>query len=583
MTVTYNRPDGKNRFQIRSAACLTLPSAWLDQEFNSIYSILNGFSVSEDVSASEWTKVDGTYTQISATSFSVAGDKTSDFEALRAIQFIDGSNNDTYSHISSASYDSGTGITTVVVYDSVVPATISKVSVGFTSSTSTALPSVHTRNITADWVVDATDQIILADDSAASTTTYDDGQVGGSSYTALWVTLPVASYFPNKLICVKKIAGGTQTIIAAASTLTITQNAQRENVYTYNYDFNILGDTAAQGRITLKGVGDCVWLVSNGTNWYELTPEASETVKGIVRFATNDEMTLTAQQIAAGDDLPKNLAVSPYNADKEYMRTDASNMRFASNYIYTAPNGVPAFIDTNIEIYKGLGLNVADGRDDNNVCKSKKVELTSNHTISDADVSSAKHLLFIDVSGGAEVMTPILAKNYYVGYSAPTVTGTQTNDKVIWFDYTQNLLRLSTDNGTNWTTFDGAGPVCEYSGNGTSITYFQAYAPLAFLTRDDLDSIRRVEVDWDSAVSISLSQMPYTFTAPGWYCSTPNTAGVGTGTLLINGVAVGVSYTYPNLSWSYGMSIFIKVKAGDVLSYTGTPGLGTSQFLPEMN
>ena len=41
MTDIYNRPDGKNRFQIRSAANLTLPSAWLDQEFNNLYYILN--------------------------------------------------------------------------------------------------------------------------------------------------------------------------------------------------------------------------------------------------------------------------------------------------------------------------------------------------------------------------------------------------------------------------------------------------------------------------------------------------------------------------------------------------------------
>lgn len=512
MTDIYNRPDGKNRFQIASAASEELFSAWLDQEFNRIYGVLNGLAISDTVSASEWTTIAGTYTQVSATSFSVPGDMTGVFEALRAIQFTDDNEVTSDSHIQSASYNSGTGLTTVVVYDAVVPATISKVGVGIISTASATIPSTNTVTKTADYAVGAKDEIILADDSNSYTGSmvYDDGQVGGNSYPALLITLPQPSVLPNKLLCVKKIAGSYRTIVSAHFTHSTSLNADNETVHTNTYDFQILGDTTAKNRVELKGIGDCYWFVSNGTNWYELTPEASETVKGIVRFATTDEMTLTAQQIADGETLPNDLAVSPYHADIEYMRTDASNMRFASNYIYKAGDdqSVATLQNGTIVLAKGLGVNIPTGRDTSGVCTSKKYELTSNLVLSTFPGVSAKlQLLFLKSDG---TLIGIWAKDFYTGYNTPTITDTQVGDNIIWFDYGANLLKLSTDNGTNWTTFDGAGPICEYYGNGSSITHITSYKPVAFLTRDVLQniyqqSLKNMNPDYNNAVSGTLT------------------------------------------------------------------------------
>ena len=80
MTTIYNRPGGKNRFQIASASERPLFSAWLDEEFNAVYKEINGLVISPTVSASEWTAIPGTYTQIDSTSFTVAGDKSDVFE-----------------------------------------------------------------------------------------------------------------------------------------------------------------------------------------------------------------------------------------------------------------------------------------------------------------------------------------------------------------------------------------------------------------------------------------------------------------------------------------------------------------------
>lgn len=493
MTATYSRPDGKNRFQIASASERPLFSAWLDQEFNGIYNVLNGLTVSQTVSADEWTIVQGSFTQASSTSFTVSGNLASIFEPLRAIQF--NADSTLSSHIKSSSYDSGTDTTTVVIYDALVPATITKLTVGLVSQESATIPSVKTVNKDANYTVSDTDQIILVDDTLPSTYTivYDDGQVGGAGYPALLVTLPVASDLPNKLLCVKKVAGINRTIISSHFSHSTSQNADNETVHTNTYDFQIKGDTSDKNRVTLFGVGDCAWFVSNGSNWYELTPEASETVKGIIRVATSDEMTLTAQQLADGEELKKDLAVSPYNVDKNYIRTDASNMRFASNYIFknNEDNGVASLSSGTITVFSGLGLTAPDGREDDGLIKTIRYELPANLTYASASETADNKMMFIrynPASGGTPEyfsLQPVKAVNYYESFGTPTVTGTQLGEEIIWFDFTANVLKESTDNGSNWTTFKGAGPIAEFYGNGSAVTSLTPYAPIAFVTRDE--------------------------------------------------------------------------------------------------
>lgn len=492
MADIYFRPDGANRFQIRSAAGLTLPSAWLDQEYNRIYTYLNSIEGGGSTTGSEWATIDVEATQSSTTVFTVEGDYSAVFEALRAIRITDDNDTSAISHIKSVAYVGGTNLTTVTLYDAIVPATIKYIDVGLIGSEAQPIPSFAYTTRTSGYTIGASDQIVFVDDSTIGNLqlVYDDGQVNGNGYYALMITLPVASDLPGKLLCVKKIGGTYRTIVSSAFTHTAT-TVGTETTHTNTYDFQIYGDSAAKNRVTLYGVGDCYWLFSNGSSWYELTPEASETVKGIVRMATDDEMTLTAQQIEDGETLSKNLAVSPYQADKEYLRTDASNMRFASNYIYKAPNGVAALVNNNIVVYNGLGLNFPDGRDDNGVLKSVKHELAQNYTFNPVEVTEKKKLLFVqyDSSTDSFSLQPVLAQNYFMGYETPLVYNTTTGDYIIWLDYGANLLKLSTDNGTNWTTYTGSGPICEFWGNGTYITNIQSFGAVGFLTRDDAGPI----------------------------------------------------------------------------------------------
>ncbi len=512
MADVYFRPDGQNRFQIRSAANGTLPSAWLDQEYNRIYTYLNNIETSGGTtSGSEWATVNAEATQVSTSSFSVEGDYTGAFEQGRAIRITDDSDVLAYSHIKSATYVAGTNTTTVVLYDSIVPATIKAVDVGLISESAQPIPSLNyiTRTAT-NYTVQVRDQVIFVDDSSVGNLTqvWDDGHVGSSSsdgaYYALLIRLPVAGDFPGKLLCVKKIAGTYTTIVSAPFTHSQTIE-DTSYINTNAYTFQIYGDTSAKNRVTLKGVGDCYWLFSNGSRWYEITPEASETTKGIIRVATEAEMTLTAQQIADGETLSKNLAVSPYQAEKSYLRIDASNLRFASNFIYKAPNGVANLVNNNIIVASGLGLNIPDGKDTDGVIKTKKLELESSITYAPVEVTEKVKLMFIT---SQKSVLPVLANNFYMQYGAPTVHNTAVGDSILWFDLGANLLKLSTDNGANWTTFDGGGPICSYSGNGTYMTNIQSFGAMGVLTREDMREIllqaqRDTRIQWTRGWTIS--------------------------------------------------------------------------------
>lgn len=494
MADIYFRPDGQNRFQIRSAANGTLPSAWLDQEYNRIYTYLNTIEGGGATTGSEWAEVNAEGTQVSTTSFTVEGDYSNVFEDLRAIEITDDSDVKANSHIKSSTYVAGTNTTTVVLYDAIVPETIKAISVGLISSEAQPIPSFNYTTRSSAYTVGASDQIILVNDSTIGNLTlvYDDGQVNGNGYYALLITLPVAGDMPGKLLCVKKIAGTYQTIVSSSFTHT-TSTVGTDTVHTNTYTFQVYGDTEAKNRVTLKGIGDCYWFFSNGSRWYELTPEASETVKGIVRFATDAEMTLTAEQIADGESLSKNVAVSPYQADKEYLRTDASNMRFASNYIYKAPNGVAELVNNNIIVYNGLGLNFPNGRDSDGVIQSTKRELAQNYTFNPIEVTSSRKYLLIRYDSETESFSlqSVLAKNYSMAYDAPGPSGTTTGEEIIWFDLKNNILKESTDNGTNWTRFNGAGPICCYWGNGTYITDIYPLAAVSFVTKEDYELFLR--------------------------------------------------------------------------------------------
>ncbi len=76
-----------------------------------------------------WTQEPDSVTYVSATSFTVTGDKTAIYLANRGFK-ADVTAGIVYSHVDSASYDSGSGLTTVVIKDAVLDSGLSAVYYG---------------------------------------------------------------------------------------------------------------------------------------------------------------------------------------------------------------------------------------------------------------------------------------------------------------------------------------------------------------------------------------------------------------------------------------------------------------------
>lgn len=479
---TYNRPDGDNRFIRRSASIGTLPSQWLDQEINLLYAILNALLLDPTLNVSDWSAISATFTQVSTSSFSVPGDLTNSFYALKAVRLKDSDSAYFYSYVKSSTYNSGLDVTVVALYSAVVPAVIEECAVGFLSKTAADMMSVLGTSVTANRTVQYTDKVLLADDTNAVTNMWpedDDGQM--ASALSLVITLPPASDYDGRFLIVKKIAGAQQTIICSPYTMATSTDGEGNTIHTYTYDFQVSG----QNRITLKGIGDISVLYTFNGAWYELTARSSESVAGLSRYATESEMSLTAAQQAAGEELSRVLGVNPYQLDKAYLRNTAQNTKFVSNFIYKAPNGVSALVDNQIIIYNGLGLAIPNGRGaTDKLVVNKLFELETQIVISSAEVSETKKLLFVLNDG---TWQEILFDNYFESFLTPgTGLGSGT---IYWYDLTENKMKKSLNGGSTWAQVMACGPICKYSGDGTNITTFQSYSPVALVSRTDLDGI----------------------------------------------------------------------------------------------
>jgi hypothetical protein len=480
MTEQYTRPDGQDRFIRRSASIGTLPSSWLDQEINLVYEFLNLISPTPIQNISDWAIISGTFTKSSASSFSVAGDRTSSFYQLKAVRLKDGSSVYAYSYVKSAAYNSGLDITLVSLYQEIVPDTIAECAVGFLDKTAADMSVTLATLVTLNRTVQFSDKILLADDTNAVTNIWpedDDGQMASS--LSLMITLPPAADYNGRFLIVKKVAGAQQTIISAPYTMTTSTDGKGNTIHTYTYDFQISG----QDRITLKGIGDAAVLYTFNGAWYELTARSSESVAGLSRFATEAEMSLTAAQQTAGEELSRVLGVNPYQLDKTYLRSTAQNTKFASNFIYKAPNGASALVNNQIIIYNGLGLAIPNGRDATDKSVANKLfELETQIVISNAEVSKTNKLLFVLDDG---TWQEILFDNYYEGFLSPgTGLGSGT---IFWYDLTENKMKKSLNGGSTWAQVMACGPICKYSGDGTNITTFQSYNPVALVSKTDLD------------------------------------------------------------------------------------------------
>lgn len=575
MAEQYKRPRGSNRFQVLSAQNSKLPSSELDQEFNLLYGVANALLTASAQNLDCWSIFNGTFTYVDDNEITVDGDFSDYFYILRPLRSYDSVNGYNYSFVKSVAYNSGLDVTVVTTFSNIFFAATEDVSVGFLDAEALNLTSTAGEIITSNKTVGYSDKIILADDTNATSQMWTDDDDGETASTAsILVTLPPASDYEGRILTVKKTAGTNQVIVSAPFEMTTSLDGEGNTIHTYTYDFQISG----ANRVTLSGIGDiCVLFTYNG-NWYNMIPYASQTATGIIRTATDDEMTLTDEQIEAGDELRKDLAVSPYEVDKEYLRVGGSNAKFASNFIYKAPNGVASLVNNQIIVPIELGGAIPNGFDSEGAIQNTLYELDAQITISNAEVTETTKVLFI-VDDGSWV--ECLLDNYHMSYTRPEALSSGT---VVWWDLSTNLLKKSTDGGNNFVTLSAFGPICQYSGDGEVITTFTSFAPISILKASDLSEIYKKSLqnslpDYTAGVS-KTKDTEYTAECAGELFIFSSSSDYCSSELVLNGT------TYPLTTFDDSgpseCQLAIRLNKGDTYEYeqTFSTAAYTMKFFP---
>jgi len=134
----YSRPRGDTRFRDLSQAKQPLPSAELDNEFNSLKSHFNSLqTITQNIS--EWAHSQNSPAYVSANSFTLTTNLTGTMTAGRAIRVSQNSGY-VYSRAASSTYNSLTNKTTVILDDSVLAPGMSNVYYGIISPDLKSMP-----------------------------------------------------------------------------------------------------------------------------------------------------------------------------------------------------------------------------------------------------------------------------------------------------------------------------------------------------------------------------------------------------------------------------------------------------------
>ena len=195
----------------------------------------------------------------------------------------------------------------------------------------------------------------------------------------------------------------------------------------------------AIGTKTEKPEGSSKYWAEQAKNAVQ-TPDASETVKGIVRLATSDEVTAGTNDSAAITPLK----LKP-KLDSKQDKSTAVNYNNISNCITEIPQDIKLKLNNGtLTLKAGSKVHVPNGfESDGTTKKFNVVTITSDMQISPLSYISSKHILCVIPNNTIQLL--LLDIQQYSGSTAPS-----NQEFMFWYDTANNYVKYTINSGSTW-------------------------------------------------------------------------------------------------------------------------------------
>ena len=240
----------------------------------------------------------------------------------------------------------------------------------------------------------------------------------------------------NNKVNIDNVASNKTNINNVSANITAVNNVS-ENMADVKNAVQSANDAKlwAIGTKTEKPEGSSKYWAEQAKNAVQ-TPDATETVKGIVRLATSEEVTAGTNNSAAITPLK----LKP-KLDSKQDKSTAVNYDNISNCITEIPQDIKLELNNGtLTLKAGSKVYVPNGFENDGTRKFDVVITESDLNISKWDNTVPG---LISITSNREIWIALLEQQYS-GISAPT------SQWALWYDTTNNKIKSSSDAGSSW-------------------------------------------------------------------------------------------------------------------------------------
>ena len=197
----------------------------------------------------------------------------------------------------------------------------------------------------------------------------------------------------------------------------------------------------AVGTKTEKPEGSSKYWAEQAKNAVK-TPDATETVKGIVRLATSNEVTAGINDSAAITPLKLKSKL-----DTKQDKSTAVNYNNISNCITEIPQDIKLELNNGtLTLKAGSKLYIPNGFESDGTTKKFDTKIIESDIIFSA-LNYSTNLHIISLLSSNLIQALMTETQQFSGDTAPT----PTNVYAFWYDTTNNIVKYTIDNGSTWT------------------------------------------------------------------------------------------------------------------------------------